>query len=110
VNPKVKITKEEKIKVCSLTCNTMGVKRRARALRWGLRQVTSGSIIHTNLHNPNNKLVNAWLKHFWCTNEPWAYMDSQDSPRYELGEATTFPLIVFSVINHRELHPNVILS
>jgi len=33
----------------------------------------SGSIIHTNLHKPNNKLVSAWLHHFWCMDEPWAY-------------------------------------
>jgi hypothetical protein len=49
------------------------------ASRWGLGQVTSGSIIHTDMYKPNNKLVNAWLEHFWCTDERWAYMDSQDS-------------------------------
>jgi hypothetical protein len=32
-------------------------KGHAGALRWGLTQVTSESIIHTNLHKPNNKLV-----------------------------------------------------
>ncbi len=37
-------------------------------------------IIHTDLHNPKNKLVSAWLEHFWCTYEPRAYTDSQDSP------------------------------
>jgi len=48
--------------------------------------VISGSIIHTNLYIPNNKLVSAWLKHFWCMDEPWAYKDSQDSPWPKLGE------------------------
>ncbi len=57
-------------------------------------------IIHTYLHKPNNKLVSAWLEHFWCTYEPWAYTNFQDSPWLKLGEATTFPLIIFYVINH----------
>jgi hypothetical protein len=29
------------------------------ASEWGLKQVTSGSIIHIDLHKPNNKLVSA---------------------------------------------------
>jgi hypothetical protein len=36
-----------------------GVEGRARVMGCGLRQVTSKSIIHTNLHKPNNKLVSA---------------------------------------------------
>ncbi len=43
---------------------------------WGLERVISGSIIYTNLHKQNNKLVNAWLERFWCTNEAWAHTDS----------------------------------
>jgi hypothetical protein len=58
VNLKVK-TKKKGVGVCSLTCNISGVERCVGALGWGLRQVTSGSIIHTNLHIPNNKLVSA---------------------------------------------------
>jgi hypothetical protein len=61
---KVKITKEEWVGVHSLTCNTFGGRGRVGAPRWGLRQMTSGSIIHTNLHKPNNKLVSVWLEHF----------------------------------------------
>jgi hypothetical protein len=53
-----------------LACNTLGVKGRARALVWGLGQMTNGSIIHMNLHKPNNTLVSAWLKHFLCMDEP----------------------------------------
>ncbi len=49
---------------------------------------------------PNNKLVNACLEHFWCTDKPWAYKDSQDSSYLDLKEATTFPLIIFSMISH----------
>ncbi len=42
---------------CSLARNTLKVEGHARALGWGLRSVTSTSIIHTDLHKPNNKLV-----------------------------------------------------
>jgi hypothetical protein len=34
--------------------------------------VTNKSIIHMDLHKPNNKLVSAKLKHFWCMDEPHA--------------------------------------
>jgi hypothetical protein len=94
VNSKVKIM-EKRVGVCSLAHNTSRVKGCARALRWGLGWMTSKSIIHTNLWKPN-KLVSAWLKHFWCTNEPRAYTNSQDSPQLRLGGnlAITFPFIV----------------
>ncbi len=58
-SPKVKTTKEEGITVCSLTYSILGVEGHLRALKWGLGQVTSESIIHMNLKKPNNKLVNA---------------------------------------------------
>jgi hypothetical protein len=32
--------------------------------------------------------------------EPRAYIDPQNSPRHGLGEATTFPLIIFFVLGH----------
>ncbi len=55
---KVKTT-EKGIGVCSIVCNTSGIEGCARAPGWGLKRMTSESIIHTNLHKPNNKLVNA---------------------------------------------------
>ncbi len=84
VNPKVKIMGKKIMGIRSLTRNILGVKGHAGVLGWGLRQMLSGSIIHTDMHKPNNKLVRAWLVHFWCTNEPHAYMNSQDSPRLGL--------------------------
>jgi hypothetical protein len=42
-----------------LACNILGVEGHAEALGWGLKKVTSKLIIHTNLHNLNNKLVSA---------------------------------------------------
>jgi hypothetical protein len=66
-----------------------------------LGQMTSKSIIHTNLRKPNNKLVSAWLQHFWCINERWAYTDHKTHHGPNLGEATTFPFIVLFVPGHR---------
>jgi hypothetical protein len=43
----------------SLARNTLGEKGHAGVSGWGLRKMTSKSIIHINLHKPNNKLVNA---------------------------------------------------
>jgi hypothetical protein len=56
--------------------HTSGVEGCVGTRGWELGRVTSKSIIHTNLHSPNNKLVSAWLEHFWCMDEPRAYMDS----------------------------------
>jgi len=50
--------KKERVGARSLAHNTLGVEGRAGALGWGLGRLTSKSIIRTNLHNPNNKLVN----------------------------------------------------
>jgi len=55
----VKTTKEEGIEVCPLTHNILGAEGCVRASRWGLERMTSKSIIHMNMHKPNNKLVNA---------------------------------------------------
>jgi len=57
-NPKVKTT-EKGVRVRSLGRNTFGVEWCVRALGWGLGQVTNMSIIHIDLHKPNNKLVSA---------------------------------------------------
>jgi len=64
VSPKVETLEEERIRVCSLLRNTSEIKG---CPRWGLGRMTSESIIHMSVHKPNNKLVNAWLGHFWCT-------------------------------------------
>jgi hypothetical protein len=54
---KGKTIKEKRIGVRSLVCSTLGIKECVEVPRWGLRWLTSKSIIHTNLHKPNNKLV-----------------------------------------------------
>jgi hypothetical protein len=54
----MKTTKEKGVEVPSIACSTLRVKGHAGTLGWGLKQMTSKSIIHTNLHKSNNKLVN----------------------------------------------------
>ncbi len=75
INPKVKTLEEERIGICSLACNTSRLKEACQNSRMGIK-MTSRSIIHIDLHKLNNKLVSAWLEHFWCTNEPQTYTNS----------------------------------
>jgi hypothetical protein len=96
MSPKVKIS-ERGVGVHFLIHNISWVEGRIGALRWRLRRMTSGSIIHTNLHKPNNKLISAWLEHFWCMNEPWTYINSQDSPRPKFGESYHLPPLYYSL-------------
>ncbi len=58
-NPKVKTAEGKGVGACSLARNTLGVERGAGAPGWGLGRMTNKSIIHMDLHKPNNKLVNA---------------------------------------------------
>ncbi len=55
-NPRWK-QKGYKVGVCSLARSTSRVEGHAGALGWKLEGMTSESIIHTNLHKPNNRLV-----------------------------------------------------
>ncbi len=43
----------------SLACSTLGVEGRVGAPGWELWRVINYSIIHMDLHKPNNKLVSA---------------------------------------------------
>jgi len=58
-SPKVTTMKGETVGAHSLARNTLGVKGHVGALGWGLGRLVSNSITHTDLHKPNNKLVNA---------------------------------------------------
>jgi hypothetical protein len=59
VSPKVKPTKGKGIGMRSLTRSTLKVEGRVGTPRWGLGRMIKGSIIHTDLHKLNNKLVSA---------------------------------------------------
>jgi hypothetical protein len=56
---KVKTTNGKRVGVHSLVRSTSRVEECDGAPGWGLGRVISRSIIHTDLHKPNNKLVNA---------------------------------------------------
>jgi hypothetical protein len=53
----VKTMEGQRIGVRSLACSILGVERCVATLGWGLGRVTSGLIIHMDLHKPNNKLA-----------------------------------------------------
>jgi hypothetical protein len=106
---KVKTTKKG-VGVQSLTNKTLKVEKRVGVPRWGLGKVISKSIIHMDLHKSNNKLVSAGLEHVWCTNEPHAYKDSQNSPRPKLGGSQHLPPYNILCAWPWGLHSNIILS
>jgi hypothetical protein len=77
----------------------------------GLRRLIRKSLTHTNLHKPNNNLlVNAYLEHLWCTDEPRANTDSQNSPWPELGRSHHLPFYSILYAWPWDQHPNIILS
>jgi len=66
-------------------------RRVCQSSKMGTRKSDKQVNYHTDLHKPNNKLFSAWLEHFWCTDKPRTYMDSQDSPRLGLGGSHHLP-------------------
>jgi hypothetical protein len=76
----------------------------------GLGQMTSNSIIHMDLHNPNNKLISAESKHFWCMDEPCVNIDSWDSPWPKVGGSHYLPPFSILYAWPHGQHSNVILS
>jgi hypothetical protein len=84
-----------------------------RGACWGFEMrlgwTTRSSIIHMDMYKPNNKLVSTELEHFWCTNEPWANTDPQDSPRPKLGGSHHLPPYSILCAWPWGQHPNVTL-
>jgi tRNA A-37 threonylcarbamoyl transferase component Bud32 len=66
----MKTTEGEGVEVRFLIRSTSRVEGHVRALGWGLGRLTSKSIIHTDLHKPNNKLGSVQLEDLWCKDEP----------------------------------------
>jgi hypothetical protein len=58
-SPKMETMEGEGVGACSLACSILVVEGRARVSGWVLRRLANKSITHTDLHKPNNKLVNA---------------------------------------------------
>jgi len=82
MSPKVKTLEGEGVGAHSLVRSNLKVEGCAGAPGRGLRRLTSNSITQTDLHKPNNKLLSAYLEHFWCTDEPRVNTNSQDSPGF----------------------------
>jgi hypothetical protein len=98
VSTKVK-TIEKRVGVRSLTHNGLGSEGRAGTLGWGLGQVTRESIIHMDLHKPNNKLiVHSWSTFSAQTNHMHTWTHKIHHGLNLVG-ATTFPLLVLFLIN-----------
>jgi hypothetical protein len=66
-----------------------------------LGQTISCLIIRTNLHKPNNKFVNVKSKFFYAQMNHEQPRTHRTHHGPNLGEATTFPLIVYYIPNHR---------
>jgi hypothetical protein len=109
-NPNVKTTEGKGVvRARSLVHNTSKVEGRVGAPGWGLGWVTSRSIIHTNLHKPNNKL----LMHNWSTFGAWMNHGQTQTHKIhhnsDLGKPSPPPYNILCAWP-RSQHPNVILS
>ncbi len=57
----------------------------------GTRKSDKHQLLTRTCTNQTIKLVSAQLERFWCTDEPWENMDSQDSPWPELRGSHHLP-------------------
>jgi len=96
---KLKTTKEQGVKACSLACSTLGVEGRVGAPD-GTRKSDKHQLVTQTCRKPNTR----WLVHSWNT---FGARTSHGQIRThkthhgpDLGEATTFPLIVHYVFLH----------
>jgi hypothetical protein len=92
--------KEKKLQ-CAPWFAHFGGRRAWWSFGMKLGRMTSKSTIHIDLHKPNNKLVSAWLEHFWCMDKPQTNMDSQHSPWPGLEGSHHLPPIVFIMPGHK---------
>jgi hypothetical protein len=98
-NLKVKTTKGKGVGACSLAHSILGVKGCVGALGWGLGRGTSKSLTQTC----RNQTI-SWLMHSWSifgaqtNHEQTQTHKTHHGP--DFGEATTFPLKVFSMSSH----------
>ncbi len=93
---KVKITEEKGVGVHSLACITLGVEGRDGIPGSGLERLISKSIIHIDVYK-QNKLVSASWNIFGARTSHGQTRIHKTHHNSNLGEATTFPLIVFSL-------------
>jgi hypothetical protein len=99
-SPKVTTMEGKGVEAHSLVCSTLGVKGRVRAPGWRQGRLTSKSITYMNMHKPNNKLVSANWNTFGARTSHRQIWIHKIHHNPDLGEAITFPLIVFSMSGH----------
>jgi hypothetical protein len=89
---------KKKVRVCSLTRNISRVRGACWSFRMGSR--TSGELVNYS-HKPTQtkEQVGQCIIGTWTNHGHTQIHNTHNDPN--LGEATTFPLIVFIVINHR---------
>ncbi len=66
-----------------------------------LGRLTSNSITHIDMHKPNDKLVSAQLQHFGAQMNHGQTRTHKTHHGPNLGEAITFPLILYFVPDHK---------
>jgi hypothetical protein len=97
---KVKTSEEQKVGACSLVRNTLGVEGHAGVPRWGLWRMTSIN----DSHGPDTTQTTSWLLHnlstFGARTNHEQIQIHKTHHGLDLREATTFPLIVYSMPLH----------
>ncbi len=83
----------------SLAHNTLRGRGACWSSRMGLGRIDKLIHSHEPAHNPH-KVVSAQLEHLWCWDQPRATRTHNTHHGPDLGEATTFPLIVYSMTLH----------
>jgi hypothetical protein len=99
VNPKVN-NKRRRSWGALLNSQQFGGRGACWSSEMGVGRLTSNLIIHTGIHKPNNKLVSAKLEHFGAQTSHGQTQIHKTHCGLDLGEATTFPYIVYSVPGH----------
>ncbi len=99
--PKVKKIKAKGVGVRSPTCIILGVEGHVRTPGCGLGQVISGQLFTRTCINQTT----SWLMCSWNTFGAWTSHGHTWTSKIHhipnLGEVTTFPLIIFSMISHK---------
>jgi hypothetical protein len=97
---KVKIMKEERVGECSLICNITGVKR--ACWRFGMGTRTNDKWVNYSHGFAQTKQQVGWCI-LWTFFGAHTYTHTRNHKTHHgpnLGEATTFPFIIFSMIFH----------
>ncbi len=71
----------------------------AKVLGWDQEEVTNLNHSHGPAQN-QHKVVSAQLEHFWCQEKPRATQTHKTHHKPNLGEANTFPFIVYFALLH----------